>query len=492
VSSGFLLPGRTYQVAARFQQGQTVTTTFPETAYGFFSETRFTLKTLANSSGGDTTPPELVGSAPTNGMTGVFSGTPVVFSFSESMDTTRIGIQWSSGLDASAFLCEWGDDGKSLVCFYPAGFPAAHIGWALNSVAGAANNFHDLAGNELPAGKYHGTFAVAGATGGCDGAGVVEGAGFGLFKQANYLQSGPFDPTANPTNAASAYAFVSYALSIGTLPPITSIEFPAPPAPLPHKLDFLSATTFIGTGLSVQNQSFSSKAALDAAYPAEDYAFQVRNTAVQVIDQVVLHVQASGYPPIPRFANYAAAQAVDPTNDFTLEWTPVPGAGTNDALALQIADNTGTIVFSAPNTCLDIALPVTAASIVVPAGTLVVGQSYQATLSFFHVTDHQADSVTAEVGVAALGSVTRMPLVAMAGAAPASAAVFSLVRVSDPHTGLLQLTVSPSHDYVIQTALSPTGPWTPFSTNQSPVGSLNVPFDPSMLGAAQFFRALAK
>ncbi|HVY69558.1 MAG TPA: Ig-like domain-containing protein, partial [Verrucomicrobiae bacterium] len=340
IDSGALDGGKTYQGIVRLGTPVSVIG-FPSTAYEFVSETHFTIVTKKGTGGGGNpgTLPVLTGTVPEDGALDVPATQFVTFTFNEPMDTNRIGLTWT-GVDSTKWSYFFTPDG-TLACLYQGqgGLPSTTVTWTLNAVAGAPNNFRDLNGHELP--TYHGSFTVkaGGGTGGtgdtCDGATPVESAGFGIFKQVNYLQNSAAAPVADTVNGAMLFAFSSIPNSPGR----AAIEYN-------HKLDFFGQIfnyEFLTNG-------FPTRAELDAAYPAGAYNFQLRdrNAPTTVIAQVALTFTANGYPPVPHFGNYAAAQAIPANSAFTLTWDPFTGATTNtDALQLEILDADGSPIFMA-------------------------------------------------------------------------------------------------------------------------------------------------
>jgi hypothetical protein len=114
---------------------------------------------------------------------------------------------------------------------------------------------------------------------------------------------------------------------------------------------------------------FTTKSSLDAAYPSGTYTITV-NTLHDGTKKLTVNM-TDAYPNVPQFTNYAAAQAIDPTRDFTLTWSPFAGATPSDLIALRIGD--------VVNLSL---LPATATSYTIPANTLKRGTTYDAEVIF--------------------------------------------------------------------------------------------------------------
>ena len=93
------------------------------------------------------------------------------------------------------------------------------------------------------------------------------------------------------------------------------------------------------------------------------------------------------YPPAPKIANFEAAQHIDAAQDFTLRWVAFTGEGERTAW-LELMDLTTFEVAFDPGP-----LDGDATSVVIPAGTLVEGRDYQATLAFTRYTHMGLDAV---------------------------------------------------------------------------------------------------
>ncbi len=505
VYSDSLAPGKTYHGALRFIKivGQSVTG-FPFPKAAFASETQFTLK--ARTSGGtvDTTPPSLTQSVPETGATLISQYQGAAFLFSEPMDQSKIGIAWSATLndqpyplDPAKFQTFWDSEGKTLAVNYgitSGGWPnGLTVMWTLRPDPNAANAFRDLAGNVLDA-SYSGSFYTVGGTPGCTGEDPVEAAAFGVFKLGTHLQTGPGAATDTPPEGGGMFLSFFGKAVVGntTLNPTITLEFPAPPAPLPHQLKAFSQ---LAVGFSVFSQNFATQADLDQNYPASTYALEIRNllnpVSQQVTNSVVFDLGTSGYPVIPHFANYAAAQAVDPKADFTLQWDAFTGNNAASAIGLKIEDADGKQVFSAPNTCGGLPLAPTALSIKIPTNTLAAGKTYKVTLSFEQAVEQGKTMPNVPgKGVAVLGSATEMTLKTIGGTV-VTAPVFKSIAATGSGNLTLVVDCTVGATLTIKSAASLDAP---FSVN---LLSTNPPVTPITLtlpisGSAQgFLRAEA-
>ena len=57
-----------------------------------------------------------------------------------------------------------------------------------------------------------------------------------------------------------------------------------------------------------------------------------------------LSLPLDSYPSTPHLTNWAAAQAVDSTGDFTLVWDPFTGGTTNDFVYLKVEDDQANVL----------------------------------------------------------------------------------------------------------------------------------------------------
>ncbi len=488
IPANSLVPGQTYLYTLIFVKVAGANPTgYPfNPKAAFASETRFTLVTRP-----DITPPTLTASLPPPG-SGLGPNQDVDFYFSKPMDKTRTGIVWSATLngqpyplDPAKFFYLWDGEGRFLVVNYvtaSGGWPlGVTLSWHLRPDPNAANAFRDLVGNVLDA-DYTGSFH----TSVCSGEDFIGGADFGVIKRVDHLQTGPGAATGTPAAGGATFsAFFGKAGQSNTANPNVTLEFPAPPASLPHGLDVLSQAT---PGVSSFTQTFTTTAELDAAFPATTYALQLRDLQKpvdqQVTNSVVFNLGSGGYPPIPHFANFEAAQAVDPAAVFTLSWDAFTGTDANSAITVSIDDLQGRQRL-ATRTCGELT------SLTILERELEPGRTYTATLTFTQVAEHdQTMPNVAGKGVAAVTSTTRMTLKTIGGV---TAPVFRSIAAGT--TGNINVTVdcTVGAPLTIQAATSANGPFAAIllSTNP-PVSPISLTLPVNVRDAARvFLRAVA-
>jgi hypothetical protein len=462
------------------------------------SETQFTMKSAGNSTASDTTPPSLTNFSPLDGEVMDNPFAPVLFQFSEAMDTTKTSVQWEATLNGQPFALLpanfsyfWSSDGISLICGYRtapiSGWPAGvSVKWKLNQQPGSAGNLRDAAGNELTA--VAGTFITAGGLDPCSSAtsGALPQTAFFFSKQVNYLQSSSATAAEDPDKGAQSFAFCNLESSEFDLDLVT-LKVPTS-NPFQFKLKALSVIAG-ATNLHVRilTENFAARSDMDDAYPAGTYQMELRDTSATVLNSAALTVTATGYPPTPHFSNFAAAQTINADTDFTLPWDAFIGANTNtENVTLNIYDSSDNLIFQAPNDCHGIPLAPDANGILIPGKTMKNGQAYTAELTFARLSDRNKTlGSISGYGFASLARITRMPI--QTAGALVTAARFTGFTFSK-ETGLqVNLTCTPGKTLVIESASALGSPFSLLLTTNSPSGTLSITLP--ALGAGGFLRA---
>jgi hypothetical protein len=223
-----------------------------------------------------------------------------------------------------------------------------------------------------------------------------------------------------------------------------------------------------GSGIELTiYETYPSQGAFDAVYPSGNYAFSMA-TVNNGFPYPVLTMPVAAYPTAPRVSNFTAAQAINPANPFTLQWSNPADATTNDVIWVRIADYNGSIVFCTPYppTNHSTSLRGTAASVVVPADTLQLGSTYTGVIGFYRVTSANTTSYPGAMGVTLVAAETSFSL-----AAPSALPVLSQpTRISATQFGFL-LSGAAGTNY---TVLASTNAALPLA-NWSPVLTTNLP-----------------
>ncbi|MBN8246710.1 MAG: hypothetical protein J0L84_04625, partial [Verrucomicrobia bacterium] len=141
-----------------------------------------------------------------------------------------------------------------------------------------------------------------------------------------------------------------------------------PPSGALRGMDFLD---FFGG--FVLFDSFTSASAMQSAYRAGNYQYTFGS--VLTGDEVYrMSLPDAALPDPPRIINFAAAQNVDPSDAFTLQWTPASPEDGGAELAVFDAE-TGEMVYGS-DTLLG-----AVSSATIPANTLRAGRIYEAEVS---------------------------------------------------------------------------------------------------------------
>jgi hypothetical protein len=467
-------------------------------AIAAFSETEFTMKSAGNSTTTDTTPPTLTNLSPLDRevMTNPF--TVVLFQFSETMDTTKTGVQWEATLNGQPFVLPpanfayiWSGDSTSLICSYRtppiSGWPAGvSVKWKLNQQPGNAGNLRDAAGNELAA--TTGTFITAGGLDPCSSSssGALPQSAFFFSKQVNYIQSSSVTSAEDPDKGAQAFALCNLESSDLDLDLVT-LKVPTS-NPFQFKLKALSVingATNLHTRILTEN--FAARSDMDDAYPAGTYQMELRDSTVTVLNSAALTVTATGYPPIPHFSNFAAAQSVNADVDFNLPWDAFTGATTNtENVTLNLYDSSGALVFQAPNDCHGVKLAPDANGITISGKTLQNGQTYTAELTFARLSDRNKTlGSISGYGFASLARIIRMPI--QTAGTIVAAAQFTGFSFSSETGFRINLSCTPGKTLVIESASALGLPFSPILTTNPPSGNLSIALP--ALGTGGFLRA---
>jgi len=325
--------------------------------------------------------PSLISSQPPNGAGNVPVSASVVFVFDTPMepdtaihatDATPFAagsILWSANIAPANFQNSWNEESTILTCNYLGDLPpGATITWKINT----ANALFKLGALEdfFPANPATGTFTTAGQS--CDPDGIPDDyGGVVLFKGVTYLQTSAAAPVLKTDEAPSFFVSIDSPAANA----VTGASLTGPPASTAIPLTGFGGAFFA-------SEEYASQAAMDAARPDGSYAFSLTRQSGGPNQFQMQTPAATAYPPIPQVSNFAPAQAIDPTQSFTLNFNALTGASGSDAISIDIATSQGTPVLSAPDLCIPLPLANTATSFTIPANTLVANQAYTVRLTF--------------------------------------------------------------------------------------------------------------
>jgi hypothetical protein len=340
--------------------------------------------------GSDTTAPSLSEERPENGETDVPVRSVVAFEFNESMDTNAVvsgSINWSN-LDPRNMTYRWSPDARTLFCIYNTGLPpATGIGWVLNPSIGS-QEIKDVAQNPLP-NDISGMFMTSPA----DPGEVPDVESVLLLKALLYYQddnSGSVDSEMRVAALEIDQAGINTVLSSEILTPTGG------------SLRIMNDSDY---GTFAVDREYAAQADLDAFFPNGSYIIGL-DTARDGIQVMPLTFPADDYPTPPSIVNFEAAQAIDSSQSFTLQWTPFAGGTTDDLVLLMIEDSFGRPVVQSPEEGEPGALNGTSAPMFeIPAGTLSSRRTYECELIFARPVAINDASYPGVTGIAAFVTV---------------------------------------------------------------------------------------
>lgn len=219
--------------------------------------------------------------------------------------------------------------------------------------------------------------------------------------------------------------------------------------------------------------------ALNLRYGPGTYRFTLRSL-ISGDRHFTLALAEDDYPPVPRLLNFAAAQAIDPTQDFTLHWNEFSGAGVREIrLEIVRAETFEGVMAEGP-------WPGETTAFRIPAGTLSPATAYVATLSFTRYT--LAASGANPQSFAGFEAHTQFPLrTGESGSGPPPARFIGWRRLAN---GDLELTLQgpAGRRLTLQSAGALDGAWSVLQT-VTPAGTTATFVVPAtQLGQRQFFR----
>lgn len=147
-------------------------------------------------------------------------------------------------------------------------------------------------------------------------------------------------------------------------------------------------------------QSFSSQENLDAAFPSGSYTVTMK-TVNDGTRTIALSLTGNLYPDTPHVNNFTAAQAVIPSQAFTLTWDAWVGGTAQDIVRVSIVDSGGEEVMSSPERGEPGALTGLSTSFMIPARKLRPGQTYGVEMIFGRSSTFDQSSYPGAIGLAA-------------------------------------------------------------------------------------------
>ncbi len=417
--------------------------------------------------------PTIISTIPPNLASGVSPSAAVVFTFSEAMDTSLTEVTFQSFIPPFTLVDHptttvWSGGNTVLTCTPSPAFPAnTQIIW----IASGENLVGDPLGE--PTG---GAFTTGTGSGGGTGSGTNAITTFSVGKVHHYNQTSSGSPTLDPT---APYNF-SGVTALSSNRTATSVTLTLPTGAVSN----LTQLPPPQSEIYIMPYSFStSLSTYDTTFPAGNYSFFVQAAASN--QTVVVNLPTTNsmpQPGAPHLTNYPAAQTVNPSQAFVLGWDAFPGGTAADYVYVEI----GT-AYSSPNPGKPGALPGTARTFTIPAGTLQPNSTYDSTIGFYRPLSATNASYAT---TAYRATFTDFSLITTSGAvtgplvltnASWSAGVFSFDVLCSPGQ-----TVTVEYTNLLASA---SGPWPKLLTTNSPGTRVHIVSPPAGTSPSHFYRA---
>jgi hypothetical protein len=302
----------------------------------------------------------LLSSTPTNGATGVSLTAPASFTFSGPMSTSFLSppmFYSTSPAGSYPVNSAWNGAKTILTCTPISAFPAnVTISWQF--VAYDANNTPVFGSGAF----------TTGTGGGSTGSGTNAVTAFAVGKinvWDQYSSAAPVTDTNLPYyfSATTTLASNRTANYISLTPPASSATNLTQNLVQPESYYYMA--------YSMSSNSF------ETAFPQGTYTFYVSATASNQTVPITLPTSMT-QPNPPHVNNFAAAQSVNASADFTLSWDPFVGGGTTDYIYVAVGN------WESPKPAVPGALNGTATSVTIPANSLLAGSNYSSFIGFYH------------------------------------------------------------------------------------------------------------
>ncbi len=239
---------------------------------------------------------------------------------------------------------------------------------------------------------------------------------YAVFKRQVFLQADSGVPAlqSSPCSGSSFLNVVVELAAPDSVAAVTLTTGTSSPSPLFrwYNNEFLPPRWVFALSAAFPNQ-----AALDLALPNGDYALSIAATN-DGLKSLTLNLTGDAYPPPPHIQNWPETQTVDASKDFGLKWDAYAGGTANDFIFVSVRKLTnGDPLFSTPFLETAGHLDGTATSVILPAGTLQPGETYDAYVRFDKILTRDTASYPGAVGSASYARGTHFNLkVATAGA----------------------------------------------------------------------------
>ena len=132
---------------------------------------------------------------------------------------------------------------------------------------------------------------------------------------------------------------------------------------------------------------------------AGKYSFYVEDLSGHVFTtNMIVGTERKIAPPI--VSNWTNAQAVDPAQDFVVNWGPFIGGTTNDFIRVIVEDLANEYIVYTPNEFESGAMRPPKQNYVIPANTLQYGKTYNALVAFTKIQTKQTKGASIHAATA--------------------------------------------------------------------------------------------
>jgi hypothetical protein len=223
-----------------------------------------------------------------------------------------------------------------------------------------------------------GTSGTGGGTNAPSGTNRITDFVIGKMHYYEQYSSGP--PVLDATNMPYAFMAITSLASNRTA---TAVEVKGPTA-VTYNLSTLTLPEY----WQYYDFDETNLTAFDATYPAGNYVFKLTSNSGSDSYTVALPANMQ-QPNAPRLTNFDALKNVDPTKPLALTWDSFQGGTAKDYISVSVGTNFITGEYLETN-----ALPGTATSVTIPAGTLAPGEEHYGSIMFIR-QNYQTNTVVA-------------------------------------------------------------------------------------------------
>jgi hypothetical protein len=407
--------------------------------------------------------PQLTSSDPPNGAVNVPVTKAVVFRFSVPMDPdlTMAIFQTLPGGMVTMEANSWADNFTTMTCRPLSTFPDARVvTWYLvgTSMDGedllpmpVTGTFTTGQGSGEDCTNYVGTFTVA------------KGA---MFQQTSAGSATPYPDVpfiflACSDLACSNRTSTNLLISIPSNPVST---VPIPPKPQAGSYNL---------SLALDNQT-----ALEGTYPNGTYTFQAQSPTFSR-SYAVNFPTTLAMPAAPHVKNYTAAQAINPNQDFVLEWDDFTSHSSAGVIYVEVYGYFRTPALGEPT-----ALTAAAKSVTIPAGTLSANNTYSVGITFY---DYVQTENSTHLSLAYRGATTELEIRTSDGSGMPDLVLSNPSLTLNPFSVEVDFPSGHYLEFQFNSSLSPAGWSTLYGTN-TPGGTIRFTDPTASNTGARFYR----